>query len=255
MKHTNTIIIVLIQLLTISNATITTKCLSKSDNAFEFIQCSFCETPQYVYMANARTGTNVCNTSPDAYTISKALIDFLTVQGHFWRVEIDALNCMKHLIQYMPVRDALLLFGDNGYDFAGFLAEHIQLSLLVRYDGPSWIRSIPQDIFQDYVLPYAFFNEKRDLKFRWRPRFYQIFYPIVSNANSTTQAMHLLSEAIPLAAASGVLEYNDTSVPGNVIRWKSETSPMRLSPENVIELGGGSCTISVFTHYSIVSLI
>lgn len=202
-------------------------------------------------MANQRNDVNVCDKdmAPDLSTISRAILDYLKVQGHFWRVESDALNAMEHLIRYMPVRDALLLFGDGGNDFATFLSEHIQLSLNLRYDGPTWIRSIPRDIFQDYVLPYAFLNEKRDLKFRWRPRFFQIFYPIVSKANSTTQAMHMLSEAIPLAAPSGVLDFNNTSVPGNVIQWKSETSPMRLSPENVIELGGGSCKtiISVTT--------
>ena len=29
---------------------------------------------------------------------------------------------------------------------------------------------------------------------------------------------------------------------GSVVRWQSETSPMRLSPSQVIHLGGGSCT-------------
>ena len=247
MKYVITIFTILIS---IANGAITAKCLSKSEkSSLEFIQCSFCDTPRFVYVANARARKNVCENGdpPNLPTVARAVLDYLTVQGHFWRIESDALGSMEHLIEHMPVRDALLLFGNGGDTFLNFIAEHIQLALLVRYDGPSWTRSIPQDIYRDYVLPYAFLNEKRDVDFRWRSRFFKLFYPLISKANPTTQAMHILTDAIPLAAASGVLEYNNTVVPGYVVQWKSETSPMRLSPENVIELGGGSCTGTAIT--------
>ena len=81
------------------------------------------------------------------------------------------------------------------------------------------------------------------MTWQWRKCFLQLFLPLANNASNVTAAMHALSDAIPHAAASGVLQLPlGVDVAGSVFRWKSETSPMRLSPEQVTELGGGSCT-------------
>ena len=74
------------------------------------------------------------------------------------------------------------------------------------------------------------FNEKRS-EISLATSFLSNLYPIISNANSTTQAMHLLSEAIPLAAASG-LEYNDIFL---VMSYDGKWDITHaLSPENVL---------------------
>ncbi len=250
---TSSIIFILISSsLNISNGEITYECLSKSsDKSFGFIQCSFCATPRFRFLANARNNNeiDVCTDGnrPDITTVSRAIMDYMTIQGHFWLNNTDTINALEHLIRFMPVRDAILLFGDRSDTFVEFLADHVKLAFLTRSEGPSWMKEIPYDVFMDYILPYAFLNEKRDVHFRWRPRFFQLFFSSILNTNTTTEAMHIIAETIPLAAASGLLELNNTSSSGYVVSWKSETSPMRLSPQDIIELGGGSCTGTAIT--------
>ena len=64
------------------------------------------------------------------------------------------------------------------------------------------------EIFLDYVLPYSFLNEKRDLTFKWRSRFYQLFHQNISKLENITSAMHYIASEIPssfIIAILGVL--------------------------------------------------
>jgi len=118
----------------------------------------------------------------------------------------------------------------------------------VRYALWTWpwasARGVAWDMFTENVLPYAILDEKRDLEFRWRPRFYQLLQPLVATAPNITAAMQAVVAAIPVAQASGVLGLGltaETLVPGAPVTWRSETSPAYLSPEQTIKFGA-SCT-------------
>jgi hypothetical protein len=229
--------------------------------AFGYLVCGFCATPRARLLGGNATmdaalcdkdfvgkdfvGKDFVGADPDlaAGYIAAALLDYGRVQGRFWADDMAAQDALAHLLRYMPVRDAIKLFQPDDA-FLDYVLEHVRLALLVRAEGPAWARneSLSDREFRDYVLPYAFLNEKRDVAFRWRHRFFQLFYANTSALASATAAMHFLAAAIPKAAGAGALVLDGALVPGPVVRWESETSPMRLSPEQVIDLGGGSCT-------------
>eukprot|EP00658_Telonema_sp_P-2_P058172 TRINITY_DN4660_c0_g2_i6.p2 TRINITY_DN4660_c0_g2~~TRINITY_DN4660_c0_g2_i6.p2 ORF type:complete len:227 (-),score=48.07 TRINITY_DN4660_c0_g2_i6:199-879(-) len=50
-----------------------------------------------------------------------------------------------------------------------------------------------------------------------------------------------VADAMPAAAAAGMLQLGGVAIPGQTIRWQSESSPMNMSPEQVV-LHRGSCT-------------
>lgn len=66
------------------------------------------------------------------------------------------------------------------------------------------------------------------------------------DAPNATAAMHLLAAAIPFMELEGSQGYGFEStpvpVPGNAIKWRSETAPAMLSTKQVVEFNGGSCT-------------
>ena len=207
--------------------------------------CLFCAQDRFTAFASGdccgksgqRIGTD-SEAAEAASVVAGALLDYLAVQGHFWENDKEALDAFTHLVRYMPVRDSVQLFaGDDR--FLDFLVSHVRLALHVRSEGPAWSRngSVPDAIWFDYVLPYSLIDEKRDVAWQWRKRFLKLFLPLANNASNATAAMHALSAAIPHAAAGGVLQLPlGVDVAGSVFRWKSETSPMRLSPEQVVSL-------------------
>jgi len=147
-------------------------------------------------------------------------------------------------LEFMPRRDLQLLFSDTRI-FIDYLFEHIRFALQTfpfsNKFGVTW------ENFLDNVLPYAVLDEKRDLWWRWRPKFYQLFWGLVQTASTLTEAVHILVDAIPQAQAQDTLAFSDANTvstrfePGLPISWKSETSPGHMSPQQVIELAG-SCT-------------
>jgi len=228
------------------------ECYSASAPAdTDFIACLFCNNAKFAHFAktlNSTATSALCeaashNVASDSRFIAQVLAEYGEVMaGVYWRNDTEAHQALAHLVQFMPRRDAaLLLDGDDS--FLHFLFEHVRYALLAR---GGFLRDIPDDVFLDYVLPYAFLNEKRDQEFRWRPRFSQLFSTLVANSSNTTEAMHRLASALPHASTQGVLELDGSLMPGNMIRWRSETSPMNLSPEQVAA-HGGSCTGTAIT--------
>jgi len=142
----------------------------------------------------------------------------------------------------MPRRDviALLEAPVAGLDF---LLEHVRHALEVWPRAQQW--GVSWELFLDAVLPYSVLNEKRDTHFRWRPRFAALFGPLVAEAGSPTAAMHALVDALPQAAAGGVLAFvkpeDQVFSTGQPLTWHSSRSPEMLSPEQVVRFGG-SCT-------------
>jgi hypothetical protein len=227
-------------------------CLQQNGGNSAYSICKFCNTDRFNYFVDPSELKDFCNKNSEtnsnwSTTISTALISYGKIQGEFWANDAMALSSVEHLIKYMPIRDSVRLFSDNDR-FFNFLLKNVRLALLVRTkSGAAWAKNttlIPDDIFLDYVLPYSFLDEKRDVDFLWRERFYQLFMDTnVTSSSNVTEAMHYLASAIPTAHAAGVLSFdkNDLSL-GSAVRWESETSPMRMSPAQVIQLGGGSCT-------------
>lgn len=225
-------------------------------SSLHYSVCQFCQIERFTYFIDQNfcpPTTNLLDaTDPNdmkgaSLSIAAALLSYGEIQGFFWENDAMTQIALAHLILYMPPRDSMRLFsGDDR--FLEFLLQHVRYALLVRTkSGASWAKNasgiIKDEMFLDYVLPYAFLDEKRDVNFFWRQRFYQLFNQNVSVTKNITEAMHFLAEAIPRAHAAGVLSFDNEQLSlGASVHWQSETSPMRMSPEQVIMLGGGSCT-------------
>lgn len=156
----------------------------------------------------------------------------------------------------------MLLLFETPYQFVEFILEHVRFALRTR--GYSKHYNISWDIFANYVLPYGILDEKRDLSWRWRPRLQQLLLtdaargsggpgPLVSWSDNITATMHTITKTLPhayLDHAVGVeVLANATnpnpsfmSRPGSTVKWRSETAPAMLSPEQVVQYGGASCT-------------
>jgi hypothetical protein len=192
--------------------------------------------------------------TPDNATVvelaTSAFMNASAAHGYFWLddegdVEANATECVAYLFAGMPRRDMQLLFSST-YETMDFIVE------TVRYAERAWsgftaAYGVPWPVFLDAVLPHAVYDEKRDLSWRWRPRFAQLFGPLVAGAPNLTAAMHALAAAIPNAQPLGALGYlgvnatGTAAVPGPPISWHSEVSPAYLSPQQV-STWGGSCT-------------
>lgn len=182
---------------------------------------------------------------------ASALLTLGQLQGNFWmdgpgELEENVTECVTYVIANMPRRDMLTLFAQPVL-FSEFLIEHTRLALRAWPYSASF--NVPWSIFLDTVLPYGLFDESRDLYFRWRPRFSQLFGAITTMQNITniTAAVHTLADMIPRAQAAGALgrvnaDGTTQVVAGTPISWRSEVSPAILSPSQVIEFQGGSCT-------------
>ena len=260
--------VTLLCLVTFASAS-ATNCLLQSLTSSEYTVCQFCATERFVYFLQdsgrkVLCSANATSTNDPATTaeqIAVGLLSYGRIQGQFWADAAATTAALAHLIQYMPIRDSLQLYSSSDR-FFDFLLSHIRFALLVRSkSGAAWAKNttlITDEIFLDYVLPYSFLDEKRDVNFFWRARFYQLFmtheyaapnqpqlHNDVSKTANITEAMHVLAELLPTASVSGTFFFvaNGLSAsPGPTINWESETSPMRMSPAQVIHLGGGSCT-------------
>lgn len=216
------------------------------DVAFKL--CGLCSTADLV---NWLTPAGVALCSNQAFpqrsdvdaALTSAVLRYAQMHGNFWNYEANATACWSHLLSHLPRRDMILLF--NAPDtFIDYVAEHVRLGMRAwATNSARW--GVSWDNFMEYVLPYSIIDEKRDLHFRWRSRFATLLSTSVSDAKSTTEAMHALAEAVPLAAPLGVfakVNNGETTLePGLPITWHSETSPEMLSPEQV-SMFGGSCT-------------
>ncbi len=124
---------------------------------------------------------------------------------------------MVFLIANMPERDATTLS-------AAFLLDHVKYAYKAREESP-WGKTIPEEIFLNYVLPYANINEKRD---PWREEFYEAFMPIALESKSMAEtAVRLNTDAFDM--------YN--------VKYHATQRPKPdQSPKETIEAGFASCT-------------
>jgi hypothetical protein len=217
-----------------------------------YLLCVVCGKPEFI--AWQLDAPAICAAAADpgsgdaiVAAATDAVMNFSALHGQFFLddpgdIEENATQAVSLLLGGMARRDLLLLASDTAL-FVDFLLEHVRYALHTR----SWTRqfNVTWDIFADAVLPYAMLDEKRDLWWRWRPRFARLFRDVTDGAASLTDAMRALADAVPHAEALGLLALSNGGeleiVPGQPVTWHSSVSPAFISVEQVASFGG-SCT-------------
>ena len=92
---------------------------------------------------------------------------------------------MRFLVAWMTGDDLKQLTSER-------LLENVALATGVRSLAP-WQQQIPDDIFNNFVLPHACFDEPRD---PWRADFYHRFWPWVKDCRTTTEAAQVLNQKV-----------------------------------------------------------
>jgi len=108
----------------------------------------------------------------------------------------------------------------------------INISLATKQNKP-WAHNVPEDIYNEYVVPYAHVNEARN---NWRPLL--------------TRAVDKIFETNPQASFSSIpdivklINSNlwETGVLGNNVTFKSSQTPLIYDPMSAIVFGYASCT-------------
>ena len=128
----------------------------------------------------------------------------------------EQLRGMELLIANMPEEDLRSLSAD-------FLLANCELAYDV-WENNEWGKQVPENIFFNFLLPYANLNERRD---NWRQDFHDKFLPIIKNTSSMYEAVALLNKNI----------YDKVGVIYSTDRPKADQSPYES-----IDAGMASCT-------------
>ena len=123
---------------------------------------------------------------------------------------------LAFLLANMPARDLASL------DVAGF-AEDVHLAYEARRTIPL-ASGVPQDIFLNYVVPYAVANERRD---RWRPEFFRRF--------------RVAAEACPSIEDLAMAVNRDVFIFYKLSYLERDNRRNLLSPGQVMDRGYVSC--------------
>lgn len=100
-------------------------------------------------------------------------------------VNSEQRRALSFLLINMPRQDLKSLTTD-------LLATNVEYAFMAR-SALSYNKDIPDDIFLNYVLPYANVNEHRD---NWRADFYERFFEIARNSSSVEEAAANLNTKI-----------------------------------------------------------
>ena len=120
------------------------------------------------------------------------------------------------LIAGMPANDLRSLTKD-------FLVENLRLALATRDKFP-WSKQVSDELFLDYVLPYAQLDEPRD---PWRSKFREQCGEIVKDCKTATEAVQALNREF----------FKQVSV-----KYSTKRKRANQSPKESIEQGLASCT-------------
>ncbi len=126
-------------------------------------------------------------------------------------------EAVAFLVANMPARDLEALKGD-------FILTNVKLAYAAREKAP-WGADIPNELFLNYVLPYASVNERRD---DWREDFFERFLPRVHDFGTPAEAALWLNKGVFKTVN---VQYHPTKRP------KPDQSPYES-----IEAGYASCT-------------
>jgi len=108
----------------------------------------------------------------------------------------------------------------------------INISLATKQSNP-WAHDVSEDVFNEYVVPYAHVNEARN---NWRPFLTKVVNEILAENPDgppvgVPDVVHLINDNL---WSSGVL--------GNKITFKSSQTPLIYDPMSTIVFGYASCT-------------
>ncbi|MDT8390270.1 MAG: transglutaminase domain-containing protein [Lentisphaeria bacterium] len=119
------------------------------------------------------------------------------------------------LFEHMPERDRQLT--------VAFLAENVDYAYRAREKFP-WARDVPDDLFLNWVLPYASLDESRD---PWRKKFFEMFGDTVMACGTAGEAAITLNTTI----------YDTLNV-----HYSKQRPKANQSPAESIKAGKASCT-------------
>ncbi|MEP3479557.1 MAG: transglutaminase-like domain-containing protein [Fuerstiella sp.] len=123
---------------------------------------------------------------------------------------------LQFLLQYMPKSDARKLT-------ANFLLEHVRGAYLAKEQAP-WKAQLTEDVFLNYILPYANVSEKRQA---WRDDFRKRFLPLVKDAKTPSAAAVILNQRI---------------FPLTHVKYSTKRRRADQGPYETIDSGLASCT-------------
>lgn len=132
------------------------------------------------------------------------------------KVPDEQKESMRFLVAWMTGEDLKKLTAER-------LLENVALATEVRSLVP-WQQQIPDDIFNNFVLPHACFDEPRD---PWRADFYHRFWPWVKDCRTTTEAAQILNQKV----------FAELKV-----RYSTGRRRANQSPAESIEQGLASCS-------------
>lgn len=220
-----------------------------------FLLCGFCAVPSLRFGLSPAERQTHCTPAkagvapPDRTAIgllaAGAMMNVSTAHGYQYRAP-NATADMAHLLTYMNRADTMALFAQPIL-MTDFLNEHLIYALMVQSNGVS--RNVSQSMWREYVLPFGFLDEKRDLYWRWRPIFHKTFgaAPTATAATTITGKVKALAALIPKAQMQGVVAIAGGNagdrefISGGAVKWHSGSSPMDMSSQQIVDFGG-SCT-------------
>lgn len=129
----------------------------------------------------------------------------------------DQRTGLAFILANMPLQDLLSIRGQD-------LAEDVALAYRAKDQSP-WGNDIPEEIFLNYVLPYASLDEPRD---PWRNDFFERFKDRAWECNTPGEAAVLLNKEI----------FKDL----NVTYSATKRHRPNQSPRESIQIGYASCT-------------
>lgn len=130
--------------------------------------------------------------------------------------QLGAANAAEFLVAGMPA-------ADRGSLTKEFLMENLRLALSARELFP-WGKQVPEELFLEYVLPYAQLDEPRD---PWRADFYRRCSLLVKGCKSASEAVQQINRSL----------FGELQVSYNTGRKRPNQSP-----KESIKQGKASCT-------------
>ena len=157
----------------------------------------------------------LCGSNIDT-RLAEAGLNRSEIEKAIRKAPINQRPAMEWLVKNMPIEDLERLSSE-------FLLTNSTFAFKAK-ENFLWSESIPNEIFFDYVLPYASLNERRE---EWREDFFNRFSPLVEKATSAYEAAALLNNQI----------YEIVGVQYSTKRPKADQSPYES-----IAAGLASCT-------------
>lgn len=147
-----------------------------------FLQCGFCTVPALRSGLSATDRATYCDKNHSNLDFDRdkvgslaanALINVSAAHGYFWaRPESNSTAALTHILSYMGRADLQVLF-TQPFLMLDYLHEHVTYATAAR--GGGILTNVTDELWLEYVVPFGFMDEKRDLFWRWRPTFHRTF--------------------------------------------------------------------------------